>query len=605
MAGTLQDTNVIVDRALRASNIQPIGQSRPVSQGSMRSRPQTSQGSLPRPQSQGRLGPVVAPAKRKAAAARSALQNGSLHWLPPSQIPNPADEAVQSVMMSNWLEEFKEGARFDSPALFLELRLRQALQALDEKTPHATGPDAFRTATVCECLSRLADTASAGLAPLLQLLRSELMHTVYVDYASIEAQRRGAPSDAEQMLTMPTYFAQCAKLRQANTELREMMEMWQQTKLELQQDAEVRADLLKVAVQRWNAVMGSLSGVADASEMLAKVGGALEALRQANQTIDELQRPALTDPLTYAASRAEPPPRRLACRTLPLTHSRALASRACRSRRLHNALNALSAPTRRRTFLRMLQLHGGDTFAAQDEESRLELLHNLFGELAMKERQALLQAIATHEGFAGSCYETMVGLLPSLDTQDGVALLRQQMVRCRALLSNAEVRARPQARTNHRRTEWSPLTHAPLASSFRRNSSRRSRRSSTRFSCGARRAAASGARSACSAAPPPARHRRSTPTPTPTARPRPASGATTRERATRSGMASLRTRGERSACRRSTRRPTPDTSATCPLRRTRPPMTPTTPVPTAAAPPAVARRPRWRPPSAVRSSLRC
>ena len=368
MAGSLQDTNVIVDRALRASNIQPIQPrpvsqgsmgSRPLTQGSMGSRPQTSQGSLPRPQSQGKLGPVVAPAKRKAAAARSALQNGSLHWLPPSQIPNPADEAVESVLMSNWLEEFKEGARFDSPALFIELRLRQALQALDEKTPHATGPDAYRTATVCECFSRLADTASAGLAPLLQLLRSELLRTVYVDYASVEARRRGAPPDAEQMLGMPTYFAQCAQLRQANTELRELMAMWQQTKLELQQDAEVRADLLKVAVQRWNAVMGTLGGVPGAADKIARVNGALETLQQANQTIDELQRPALTDPLT----------------------------------RLHNALNALSAPTRRRTFLRMLQLHGGDTFAAQDEGLRLELLHTLLGELVLKERQTLLQVV--------------------------------------------------------------------------------------------------------------------------------------------------------------------------------------------------------------------
>lgn len=232
---TLQDSNVIIDRALRASNIQLI-QPRPVSQGStmsrpqtssMASRPQTSQGSpsLRRPQSQGMLGPVVAPAKRRAAAARAALQNGSLHWLPPSQVPTPAGEAVQSVMMSKWLEEFRDGAAFDSPALFLELRLRQALQALDEKTPHAAGPDAFRTATVCECFARLADTAPASLAPLLQLLRSELMRVVYADYAAVDAGRRGAPPDAEQMLGMPTFFAQCAQLRQTNAELRELMAM--------------------------------------------------------------------------------------------------------------------------------------------------------------------------------------------------------------------------------------------------------------------------------------------------------------------------------------------------------------------------------------------
>ena len=55
----------------------------------------------------------------------------------------------------------------------------------------------------------------------------------------------------------------------------------------------MRADLLKVAVQRWNAVMGSLTGVAGAAEKLAKIGGALETLQQANQTIDELPRPPI------------------------------------------------------------------------------------------------------------------------------------------------------------------------------------------------------------------------------------------------------------------------------------------------------------------------
>ena len=77
----------------------------------------------------------------------------------------------------------------------------------------------------------------------------------------------------------------------------------------------------------------------------------------------------------------------------------------------------------------MLQMHGADTFAAQHDGTRLELLHNLLSGLPLSERQALLQQIVTHEGFAGNWYEMMVGLLSSLDTQDGVALLKQQMAR--------------------------------------------------------------------------------------------------------------------------------------------------------------------------------
>ena len=109
---------------------------------------------------------------------------------------------------------------------------------------------------------------------------------VFIDYDKAEARRRGAPLDAESLLRMPTFFGQCDELRATNAELRELMGMWQQTKLELQQDAAVRAELLKVAVQRWNSVMDSLAQVGDAQEKLGKLSGIIEQFAQHSQMID-------------------------------------------------------------------------------------------------------------------------------------------------------------------------------------------------------------------------------------------------------------------------------------------------------------------------------
>ena len=248
-------------------------------------------------------------------------------------MPKVADDAVQDVLISNWLREFDEGTNYTSPSLFLELRLRQALSAVD----HRPAPDAFRTATVCECLARLAE-AGGPLKSLLELLRLELLRSVYVGFDQAEAasKRRHTPIDAEALLRMPTYFGKAHELQQANVELSERIAMWERTKLELKRDAEVRAELLRVALTRFSAVMCELAGGGlEAEEVLAKVGAQLEALRQHNEAIGELQRPAMVDPLA----------------------------------RLHHSLQALSPGTRHRALVVMLQMHGADTFAAQSQVS--------------------------------------------------------------------------------------------------------------------------------------------------------------------------------------------------------------------------------------------
>ena len=78
------------------------------------------------------------------------------------------------------MKDFSEYHGFKSSITFIEFQLRQALAA----TASAQGPDAFRTACVCECLHRLAqpDVVGAGLSAVLKLMREELVKAIYVDH---------------------------------------------------------------------------------------------------------------------------------------------------------------------------------------------------------------------------------------------------------------------------------------------------------------------------------------------------------------------------------------------------------------------------------------
>ena len=161
--------------------------------------------------------------------------------------------------MGAWIDELgaAERLKFGSPVLTLEARLRAALAAT---RGDSDAPDSFRAAAVCECLCRLAEQ-SGSHASILQLLKAELLRCVYVGGGRLS---RGA-TDGEALLAAPTFFAEAEALRRRNDELTDLMAAWKRAKAELQRDADGRAELLRVALGRWNSVLASLDGVRDAS----------------------------------------------------------------------------------------------------------------------------------------------------------------------------------------------------------------------------------------------------------------------------------------------------------------------------------------------------
>ena len=230
----------------------------------------------------------------------------ALQWLPPSSLRDSqlstARAGSEEMLLASYLAEFDEQKGFKSAAVFLEMQLRQALAATSATA--SAGPDSFRTACVCEALARLPE-AAGSFAGVLQLLRTELLRSVYVDAEALA--RRGRRMDAQGLLTCRTYFAECDALRREVRQLEQRLSDWRRAKDELKQDSDGRNELLRLAVARWNAVLGTVRTEtrptpAELSDATAKLTGLLDSMLQHSRAIDELQRISLLNPLDRVLS---------------------------------------------------------------------------------------------------------------------------------------------------------------------------------------------------------------------------------------------------------------------------------------------------------------
>jgi len=360
---------------------------------------------------------ISLPSLKVASSSGGHLRNGppALQWLPPSRLGLPqldaaAVKSAEDMVMASWLSEFAGGqqhAHFGSGVLFIELQLRQALAA----TAAAGGmPDAFRTACVCECLSRLPE-AAGGFGNVLGLLRQEVLRAVYVDYEQLA--QSGRPTDAQQLLARPTYFTECEKLRAKVAALEERLSDWQRAKEELAQDSDGRAELLRLAATRWNNVLGMVNTKTAEHEDEArpavlleasrKLSALLDSMQQHSRAIDELQRLSLLDPAA----------------------------------RVHANVSALGPSTRRRTMAGLLLAHGGPMLAAQSEDERVEALHALLVALTAPERQSLLMSAILAEELVGPSAEMLAIAMDALSPADAGKLLHLQLCSRAARIKNA------------------------------------------------------------------------------------------------------------------------------------------------------------------------
>ena len=335
-----------------------------------------------------------------------------LQWLPPNRLDGlniaPAERGAEEMVMASWLKTFGEHSNFGSGVVFLELQLRQALtatQATDDK------PDAFRTACVCECLTRLIPVSGSS-AGVLALLKDELMRAVYVGKQPFGK----GTVDAQTLLSRSTYFFECAALHERVASLEERLSDWTATKEQFMQDADGRNELLRLAVARWNAVLATLretagnTSVEGMQDTARKLASLLDSMLHHSKAIDELQRVALLEPVA----------------------------------RMHTQYSALGSGTRKRLLLELMATYAPSLISQQAADERSSLLQSLIVELDLHERQRLIESVALNEGIVGHAPKMVGRIFEELRDEDKLQMLRHQVGKYAARVGNQNG-AKPEA----------------------------------------------------------------------------------------------------------------------------------------------------------------
>ncbi|KAL3931010.1 MAG: hypothetical protein SGPRY_001300 [Prymnesium sp.] len=301
--------------------------------------------------------------------------------------------------MLQWLREFEQGTHhFQSPAVHLEVQLRKALAATASSF---TGPDAFRLAAVCECLSRLPE-AAGGFSRILQLIRAELMRAIYIDFDGLESREESV--DGRSLFCAKTYFARVDELLKENSALQDRFAAMQSARLTLQKESEARAHMLKLALERWNKLTGlikqDLRGSREAQEAVDRLSHLLASMEEHCEAIDEMERIATSDPET----------------------------------RLHETFSALSSTSRNQMVKTLLEEHGAAVLGSLHAEERTKLLLGLLSQLQLADRQQLMRELILSKNITGQTLSFLDLVNEKLDYDDLSVLLKQTANRCKRIL---------------------------------------------------------------------------------------------------------------------------------------------------------------------------
>ncbi|KAL1521730.1 hypothetical protein AB1Y20_021385 [Prymnesium parvum] len=335
------------------------------------------------------------------------LDQRGLEWLPPSSLAllSKETEAVQlakHALLNEWLQEFEGGAgEFYSSAVFLEVQLRKALAA----TSSSSTPDTFRTAAVCECLARLPECAGP-FSRILQILRAELLRSVYHDFDHVES--TNSVVNAEVLFKSKTFFSKVEELRQFNEEMSDRFSALEKSRQALQTETAARAEMLRMALERWNSVMvlvkRDLRGSREAQDAVDRLSMLVSSMEEHCKTIDELARVATTDPAA----------------------------------RLHVYFNSLGATHRTQMLQSLLQLHGANIIAAFGREERSKFISGLLDSVTLKDRQELIRDLVRDRSITGSTVPFLDYVVDGMDAEELTILLKQNANRCRRQMGGAE-----------------------------------------------------------------------------------------------------------------------------------------------------------------------
>ena len=146
-----------------------------------------------------------------------------------------------STRLAHWMNAFvADEHSFASKAVFVEMRLRQALQS-----SAALGvPNTFRAAVVCDAFERVAPL-TGRYEGVLALIWREIMRAVFFDYTH-DLPGSGARAYAERT----PYFVEAQRQRQAAEQLREQVKIDHARRVKEAEQAKAKGNLLNKTLGR-------------------------------------------------------------------------------------------------------------------------------------------------------------------------------------------------------------------------------------------------------------------------------------------------------------------------------------------------------------------
>ena len=239
-------------------------------------------------------------AKQKAVVEPH-LVGGALGTLLRSAAAGEGGEAAAvRTVLSSWMQQQSaDEEHFASKAVFVEVRLRQALSA---SASLGKVPNIFRTALVCDAFERVAPL-SGRLEPLLGLLWRELLRCVFVDDSNADGDGDDATTTtparggARGYANRTPYFAEVRRVESELAELRATMANWEAQRTAAIAEIEERNRSVNHTLSAWNRALVHAGAEGKQQELQAHIGELARQLDSANDEISRLSDQTLNEPL--------------------------------------------------------------------------------------------------------------------------------------------------------------------------------------------------------------------------------------------------------------------------------------------------------------------
>ena len=216
------------------------------------------------------------------------------------RLPSEELEDAQGAILSHWVgSHAEESDRFASSAVYVEMRLKQALAASSQNG----APNLFRCAIVCDAWERVMPMLGR-YSRLFSLLWPELLKCIFADY------HEGlAGSDARGYSTHRPHFLEAAQLRHACKEQGATIAQWHEQREQAMSDMGERNKTIAHTLSAWNR---ALAGAGQASQK-AQLEALAAELESANAHIVSLTGDSYAEPAVKLVHDFEalPPPARL------------------------------------------------------------------------------------------------------------------------------------------------------------------------------------------------------------------------------------------------------------------------------------------------------